>query len=150
MIEWFNSREPLERILLMIMFGLMLVFAIWFLMTRETGPDPDQQLAEAQSDRELWLRAKPRLLTKGQGDIVRKEFNRGELINLARQRDVRLTRVEPQNDGNLSVWIDDISTNSLYGLFTALNQSYQVDFTNVTISRTPQGSLNAQFTLSGA
>ena len=53
MIEWFNSREPRERILLMIMFGLMLVFAIWFLMTRETGPDPDQQLAEAQSDREL-------------------------------------------------------------------------------------------------
>ena len=81
MIDWFNSREPRERILLMIMFGLVSIFAIWFLMNRETGPDPDLQLAEAQSDRELWLRAKPRLLTKGQGDVVRKEFNRGELIN---------------------------------------------------------------------
>jgi len=145
MISWFNNREPRERLLLAIMFGMILIFALWFLMTRESGPDPDQQLAEAQSDHKLWLRAKPRLLSKGQGEIVR-----GELINLARQRDVRLTRVEPQNDGNLSVWIDDISTTSLYGLFNALNQSYQVDFTSVTISRTPQGNLNAQFTLAGA
>jgi len=147
MMNWFNSREPRERVLLMILAGLLALFLAWFALTRESGPDADQVLADAQSDRELWLRAKPKLATGSGGEVSRGEFTRGNLINLARQRDIRLTRVQPQNDGSLTVWIDDIETQPLYGLMQALTKSYRVDFNSVIISRAPQGSLNAQFTL---
>lgn len=147
MMDWFNSREPRERILLIVMAALLTLFIAWFALNRETGPDADQVLAEAQTDRELWLRAKPKLTADSGNNVARGEFSRGDLINLARQRDVRLTRVQPQNDGSLTVWIDDIGTQPLFGLMQALTKSYRVDFSSVIISRSPQGSLNAQFTL---
>lgn len=147
MMGWFNSREPRERVLLMVLAGLLFIFAAWFVLTRESGPGGETVLADAQLDRELWLRAKPRLNGGSGGDVTRTAFSRGAMINLARQRDVSLTRVQPQNDGSVTVWIDDVGTQPLFGLMQALTTGYMVDVQTVMINRTPQGSLNAQFTL---
>lgn len=147
MIGWFNSREPRERVLLMVLAAMLVLFLAWFALTRESGPDADTVLAEAQADRELWLRAAPRISAGSTGDTTRTAFTRGALINLARNRDVALTRVQPQNDGSLTVWIDDVGSPPLFTLIQALTKGYTVDVQSVMITRTPQGSLNAQFTL---
>lgn len=147
MIGWFNSREPRERILLMILAALLVLFLGWFALTRESGPDADSVLAEAQLDRELWLRAGPRLSAGSSETTSRTAFTRRSLIDLARNREVTLTRIQPQNDGSLTVWIDNVGTSPLFGLMQAVTQGYTVDLQSVMISRTPQGDLNAQFTL---
>jgi len=61
MISWFNAREPRERVLLLILAGLIVLFMAWFAISRERGPDGASALEAAQTDRELWLRAAPRL-----------------------------------------------------------------------------------------
>lgn len=147
MMSWFNNREPRERVLLMILAALLVIFVGWFALTRESGPDPDIALSEAQIDRELWLRAAPRLGGGSGGDSTRETFTRGAIINLARSRDVALTRVQPQNDGSLTVWIDDVGTGPLFGLMQSVTRDYAVDLQSVMINRTPNGALNAQFTL---
>lgn len=147
MMGWFNSREPRERVLLMILAVLLIISVGWFAMTREAGPDPDVQLSDAQIDRELWLRAAPRLSVGSGGDVTRAPFTRGAIINLARSRDIALTRVQPQNDGSLTVWIDDVGTGPLFGLMQSVTRDYAVDLQSVMINRTPRGGLNAQFTL---
>jgi len=92
-MTWFNSREPRERVLLMILAGLIFVFAAWFALSRESGPNGTATLEAAQADRELWLRAAPRLgSTAISGE--RSEFTRGALVDAARKRGVSLSRVQ--------------------------------------------------------
>jgi len=93
MMTWFNSREPRERVLLMILAGLLVIFVAWFALTRESGPDGASALEAAQTDREFWLRAAPRL---GPANVTgtRNDFTRGALIEVARKRSVELSRVQ--------------------------------------------------------
>jgi len=79
MKAWFNAREPRERVLLLILAGLIVVFAAWFALSRERGPSGTTALEAAQTDREFWLRAAPKL-NAGTVTGVRDEFTRGALI----------------------------------------------------------------------
>jgi len=146
MMDWFNSREPRERILLLVLAGLLIVFLAWFAMTRERGPNGAAALESAQTDRELWLRAAPRLgPTVGSGQ--RAEFTRGSLVDMARKRGVNLTQVQAQTGGSLSVWIDDAPTIALYGWIEDLVTGYAVKVDTVQITTAPNGGINARLTL---
>jgi len=145
-MDWFKSREPRERILLMILAAMLAVFAAWFIVTRESGPDGRASLEAAQMDRELWLRAAPRLGARAAiGE--RSEFTRGVLVDAARQRRVDLSRVQSQAEGGLSVWIEDAPTSALYGLINDLVSSHSVKVDTAVITTAPNGGVNAQLTL---
>jgi len=145
MMAWFNSREPRERILLMILAGLLVVFIAWFALTRESGPDGATALEAAQTDREFWLRAAPRLgATANAG--TRNDFTRGALIEVARKRSVDLSRVQPQAGGGLTVWVEDAPTPAFYKVIEDLVTGYNVDVDTALITAAPNGGLNAQLT----
>lgn len=145
-MSWFQSREPRERVLLMIMGAMLMGFAGWFLMTREAGPSGQSELETAQIDRELWMRAAPKMNVAG-ATGERATFTRGALIDVARKRGVELSRMQPQSAGGLTVWIEDVGTAEFYGVINDLIAGYNVDVENALISTTPEGVLNAQFTL---
>lgn len=145
-MSWFNARAPRERVLLMILAGLLVVFVAWFAITRERGPNGASALEAAQTDRELWLRAAPRLGTPViTGD--RSEFTRGSLVDMARKRGVNLSRVDTQSGGSLSVWIDDAPTTALYGWIEDLVTGYSVKVDDVQMTTAPNGGVNARLTL---
>ncbi len=146
MIGWFKSREPRERVLLVIMLGMLAIFASWFVLTRESGPDGVTDLEAAQLDRELWLRAAPRL-SAGSLSGERSEFTRGALVDASRKRGVALSRVQPQAEGGLSVWIDDAPTSALYNLINDLVSNHAVKVETAVITTAPNGGVNAQLTL---
>ena len=146
MMDWFNSRELRERILLMVLAVLLAIFAFWFVVTRESGPDGRANLEAAQMDRELWLRAAPRL-TAGTAVGNRSEFTRGALVEASRKRGVALSRVQPQGEGGLSVWIDDAPTPALYGLINDLVSTHAVKVETAVMTTAPNGGVNAQITL---
>jgi len=146
MITWFNSREPRERILLMLLGVLLLLFLTWFALSRERGPNGHDALEAAQTDRELWLRAAPKL-SAGAVAGERSAFTRRTLIDSARKRSVDLSRVQPQSGGGLTVWVEDIGTGALFGLISDLVTQYAVEVETAVISTAPNGGLNAQLTL---
>lgn len=146
MMNWFQSREPRERVLLIILAALLTVFSAWFFLTRESGPSGQSELTAAQIDRELWLRAAPQLGT-GASSTDRAEFTRGALIDVARRRGVDLSRMQPQSGGGLTVWIEDVGTAPLYGIINDLVAGYNVDVQTALITAGPNGMLSAQFTL---
>jgi len=146
MMSWFNSREPRERILLMILAGLLVIFMAWFALNRERGPDGSSALEAAQTDRKLWLHASPRMGSKTAiGN--REAFTRGSLNVMARKRGVNLSRVEPQAGGSLSVWIDDAPTTALYGWIEDLVTGYSVKVDAAQMTTAPNGGINARLTL---
>jgi type II secretory pathway component PulM len=145
---WWDERDGRERVLIGIMGALMLAFGAWLLLTREgAAVSPDLALAEAQTDRELWLRAKPKL-TPGASIDAKQDFSRGVLIDRARAKGVELSRVQPQGDGALGVWTDGTTTQAIYGLLVDVTTNYAVEITDVFFATSADGSLNAQFTLS--
>ena len=145
-MSWFKSREPRERILLLVLAGLLVFFAAWFAMTRDSGPDGSTALEAAQTDREFWLRAAPRL-TASSTTGARAEFTRGALIEAARKRSVNLSRVQPQSGGGLTVWVEDAATPSFYAVIQDLVTNYAVDVDTALITAAPAGGVNAQLTL---
>lgn len=147
MMDWFNAREPRERILLMILAALVAVFVAWFALTRDAGPTGAAELEAAQMDRELWLRASPRLGSSA-GFGARSEFTRGALIDAARKRGVGLSRVQPQSDGGLSVWLDDTATTTVFTLIDDLVKTYSVKVESALMTTAPNGGVNVQITLS--
>lgn len=145
MMTWFNSREPRERVLLLILAALLVVFIAWFALTRESGPDGSDALEAAQTDREFWLRAAPRLETEGTSG-ERAEFTRGALIEAARKRGVDLSRVQPQAGGGLTLWVEDASTPAFYAVIQDMVTVYAVDVQSALITAAPSGGVNAQLT----
>lgn len=146
MMTWFKSREPRERVLLLILAGLLFIFAAWFVLNRESGPDGSDALEAAQVDREFWLRAAPKLGT-GVATGSRADFSRGALIDAARKRNVDLSRVQPQSGGGLTVWVEDASTPAFYAVLEDLVTNYAVDVETALITAAASGGINAQVTL---
>ncbi len=146
MITWFQSREPRERVLLMVMAAMLVLFLVWFAVTRESKPSGQAELQAAQTDRELWLRAAPKL-NVGSVSGDREEFTRGALIDVARKRGVDLSRMEPQDNEGLTIWIEDVTTTAFYGVMNDIITGYRVDVNSALISTGQNGNLNAQFTL---
>jgi len=145
MMTWFKSREPRERILLSILAGLLVLFAVWFIMSREAGPNGSSALEAAQTDREFWLRAAPKL-NAGAATGARAEFTRGALIDAARKRGVDLSRVQTQSGGGLTVWVDDAATQAFYAIIQDMVTNYAVDVDTALITAAPAGGVNAQLT----
>ena len=145
-MTWFNSREPRERVLLFILAGLLIVFAAWFVLTRESGPNGSTALEAAQTDREFWLRASPKL-NAGTATGTKSEFTRGALIDAARKRSVDLSRVQPNAGGGLTLWVEDAATPAFYGVIQDLVTNYAVNVESALITAASSGGVNAQLTL---
>lgn len=145
MMAWFKSREPREQILLSVLAALLVLFVVWFAMTRESGPNGATALEAAQTDREFWLRASPKL-NASSATSARAEFTRGALIEAARKRGVDLSRVQPQSGGGLTVWVEDAATPSFYAVIQDLVTNYAVDVETALITAAPAGGVNAQLT----
>ena len=146
MMTWFNAREPRERVLLLILAGLLVVFAGWFVLSRDSGPNGTDALEAAQTDRTFWLRAAPKLGgTTVSGE--KEAFTRGALIEASRKRGIELSRVQPQAGGGLTVWVEDAPTSSFYAVIQDLVTQYAVSVDNALITAAPAGGVNAQLTL---
>lgn len=146
MMTWFKSREPRERILLLILAALLVLFTAWFALTRESGPNGSDALEAAQTDREFWLRASPKL-NAGAGSGAKTEFTRGALIEAARKRGVDLSRVQPNAGGGLTLWVEDAATPAVYGIIQDMVTNYAVEVESVLMTAAPSGGVNAQLTL---
>lgn len=147
MRTWWDSREPRERMLLLILSVLMglflLVFAV-ILPIQSMRSEADSDLVRAQADLRLVQRVAP-TLSASTGS--RAPFNRAALVQSAGAHGIKLARMQPGDDGVLSVWIDDVSTESLYDLFEDIMGTYAVTPERVSVSADRNGVLSAQFTV---
>lgn len=149
----FLAREPRERWLLLILSGLVVLWALWqFLLTPilNSGQMARADLLKAQNDYRLMQQARP-LLAQNIGGANQtsggQTFTRQAFIDLARRQDISLTRVQPEADNSLSVWIDDVQTQRLYGFLQVLLTDYDVAMRRASIASSSDELVSAQFTL---
>lgn len=144
--QWWDGREPRERILLGVLSGLVAVFLIIFVVVlplRAATSTADARLDRAKAELALVSRLSPPAGAAG----PRAPFDRSVLITAARAQNVKLTRVQPDGDGAFSVWIDDAETAPLYAFFDDLIGAYAVTLDRVAVTADANGRLSAQFTV---
>lgn len=148
MREFWSDRDPRERLLLSVLaaiavFMLLFQFALKPMLNSDSSDTP---LTVAQADREMFLRAAPQI-GGASASGARAVFQRAVLIDTARKRDIKLSRVQPDGRGGLTVWVEDAPTQALYGLFDDILSGYQVEMSQSTVTLSDAGGLDAQFTL---
>ena len=146
LLNW-DEREPYEKII-MAALGAAIVLALLFLVIIKpvltSHNTAEAQASKAMRDYEIVSRALPQL---GQGSITATSpFNRAALISAAQREDIRLSRINPDNDA-LTVWIDDVETGKLFGLINALIADNSAELTRATLTTSDSGLLSAQLTL---
>ena len=142
-IDWWDGREPRERVLLSVLGAIVAIFIVIFgliLPLQSARANADASLNRAQAD----LVAVSRL-SSSDATTTRLPFDRSVLIQIANGADIKLTRVQPGSDGTLSVWIDDAQTQRLYGFFETLLSDYAVGLDQVIVSTDANGRLSTQF-----
>ena len=145
LLRW-DEREAYERITMSLLaLGLGLAL-IWFLVINpvlNAKSDAQIQSSKAQRDYNIVSRALPQL--GGGMKVSGASFSRTVLIDSARAKNVRLTRVQPDGN-NVNVWVDDVETGKLYGLINALITENGATLVRATLTSGENDLLSAQLT----
>lgn len=145
-LKW-DERELYEKVI-MAALGVGIVLAAIFLVTIKpvinAHNSAEAKAAHSLRDYEIVSRALPQL---GQGPAsTGAPFNRAALISAAQRQDIRLSRINPDND-TLTVWIDDVETVKLYRLINTLMTQNGAELSRASITADNNGLLSAQLTL---
>lgn len=146
-LRW-HERETYEKIIMALLGVGLALGALWFLAVNPVlGAKSEAQIqsSKALRDYNTVSRALPQL---GSNSVKTSgvPFSRSVLIDAARIKNVRLTRVQPDGE-NLNVWIDDVETAKLYGLINSLMTQNGASLSRATITAGDSGLLSAQLTL---
>ena len=145
LLKW-DERELYEKAI-MAALGLAIVLAALFLIAVKpltAHNTAEGQATKAVRDYEIVSRALPQL---GQGPAsVGVPFNRAALISAAQRQDIRLSRINPDDDA-LTVWIDDVETAKLFRLINTLMTQNGAELSRASIMTDNNGLLSAQLTL---
>ncbi|MEP3890808.1 MAG: type II secretion system protein GspM [Hellea sp.] len=145
-LKW-DERELYEKIVMVGLAAAMVLAALFIFAIKpvlSAHSQAELQASKAVRDYEIVSRALPQL---GQGpSATGTPFNRATLISAAQRQDIRLSRINPDNDA-LTVWIDGVETVKLYRLINTLMTQNGAELTRASITADESGLLSAQLTL---
>jgi general secretion pathway protein M len=142
-----NEREPREQVLLAVMGALLGLFVFWqFILNPvlKSKSDAEAALVTAERDYIAVARALPQLTAPQ--TVSGPAFSQAVLIEAARNRGLKPSRVQPDGNRSLSVWIDTPDTQALYGLLNDVITQNGAKLSRASISSTANQSLSAQLT----
>ena len=146
-MSFLSSRSPRERGLIYLALALAIILGVWTLAVRPVlsgHSSAEQAQAWALRDHGLVQAGLP-YLTQTRAD--RQPFDRNSLISAARAADIPISRVQPENDGDIKVWFEDSSSEKVFRFLDETTRTYNAAIELVQINRRPDGVISAQITL---
>ena len=143
----FNELTPREKLMVIIMGVLITLFIVWqFIISPLLSyhNDAQAQRAKAQKDRAYIEQNISRL---GQGSTVgeKQDFSREALVRFSREAGIeRLNRIQPQPNGDLKIWIDDVPGPVLYQFLSRIERTHATRITNAQVTRKESETVSAQ------
>ena len=151
MMDKFNELTPREKLMVIIMGILIILFIAWqFILSPLLNYHGDalRQQVKAQKDRSFIEQNISRL---GQSSAAgeQKDFSRKALLKLSRDGGIeRLNRIQPQPNGDLKIWIDDVTGPVLFQFLTRVERTHATRITNVQVTRKDTETVSAQISFS--
>ena len=146
-MSFLDDRTPRERLLILTALGLAVLLIGWMLIVRPLTQAHDTAVlaqSKAVRDYDLVQRGLP-YLTQTRSD--RQAFDRNAVIATARDINISISRVQPENDGDLKVWFEDSTSDQVYAFLNRLTDTYNAGVELVQMNRRPNGQISAQITL---
>ncbi len=144
---FWSDREPREQTLLMIMAGMLGLFVLWqFILTPvfSARQDARASLVTAERDYVAVARALPGIANPG--NATGRKFDQAVFLEAARKRGLNPSRVQPDGNRSLSIWIDTSDTQAFYGLLNDVIRENGAVLSRAAISTGANQTLSAQLT----
>ena len=152
MMDRFNELSLREKILVGVMMALIAVFIIFqFIIMPLTRFHNSAQQAQikAQADRAYTEQNISRLQAGGTGAQPGTPFSRGALVTASRASGIEnLSRIQPQPNGDIKVWLDNVSAPALFSFLQRVERQYITRVTGAQITRRDADLVSAQISLS--
>ncbi len=152
-MQWWHERTQREKAALVGLGGLLLVLcAVQFgmkpLVAYRLGAKTDFENAvallaqvEADASEIEGLRS---------GAVARAHVEARTAVGLvASEQGLAITRLQPHENNDLDVWLDDVGSPALYKWITALQERYGISVARASIQKSEGGSVRAQITFAG-
>ena len=146
-MNFLADRTPRERYLILIALSLLAFVAGWMLIIRpmsQAHSSAVQDQSRTVRDFDLVQSGLP-FLSQSRPDL--QPFDRNALIATAREVNISISRVQPENDGDLKVWFEDSTAGEVYAFLNQLTATYNAAIELVQMNRRPGGQISAQITL---
>lgn len=158
MRKW-SDNTPREQILIVLAVGLVSVFVLWqFVINPVLSYHAYAKTLHATAVRDFDIvRTGLAKITANRSSTNRSSINssgenigpftRSVLVDAARARGVGLSRVQPDGDASLTVWVDAVSTENLYAFLQDLLLKRGAVITRANISAKDDAKVSAQITI---
>ena len=150
-MERFHDLSSREKIMLIIMAVLIVLYITWQLLISPLNQfhnRAEQAQLKAQKDRAFVEQN----ITRLGGSVTAKgeeDFSRNGLVSASRAAGIeRLSRIQPQPNGDLKVWMDNVSGPQLFSFLQRVEQEYATRVTGAQISRQDGTVVSAQISFS--
>lgn len=154
MQEYWHSLTSRERLLISVAGGLAFLVLIYFLVARPMQArheDSLRALSAAQGTYDTVLKRAAQLKSADAAADARGQAN-GETVTLrvavsraARETGVTISRLQPSEDGALTIWVEGVQSATLYRWLNVLADQQGVGPANVLVQKTSSGEgLRAQ------
>ncbi len=159
MKDYWNSLTARERLMLSLMAALVGLVVLWLVIVRPLSAARDEAAREYATATALYesvatSAAEMRALHREGRDAKLKtggEPLRVTVAVAARTAGVSISRIQPGEDGTLTIWADDVSAAALYRWLEALANERQITPAKVSVQKAGSGQqLRAQIQFSEA
>lgn len=147
MRAWWSARTRREQILVLIMVAAFALVAYWqalYTPLRALADAAEARYRDAARDAHLITQA-AEALHENDAPAANPMSVRARLSEAAASG-VRLSRMQPEDGGGMTVWIDPIPPSALFAWIARLSQEGGVAVTRLTVERAGDGRVQAQAT----
>jgi len=155
MMDQFNALSLRERVLVGIMLGLLTLFILLqFIIVPFARFNNQASAAQQSAQKERSYVEQNIARVQGAAGLSsssqdRKPFSRAVLVSTSRLAGIeRLNRIQPQPNGDLKLWLDDVPARTLYSFLQKVEQQYTTRITGAQITRRPGDVVSAQISFS--
>jgi len=151
MIDWWNAREPREKLLLQILGGLtLLAVLVQFIMLPLMGKHSDNRMRNQQAMRVLdTVTSSDSILSRGVATLATRDQStsiselRSVALSIAAQRGLAISRIQGGNDDEIIMILDNADPQILYAWLADLQLQHGARPSNVSLAGDASGGVRA-------
>lgn len=151
MMDRFDALSLREKIMVLIMMVLVVIFIIWQFILAPLGQyyhQAQRDQVKSQKDR-VFVEQNISALGASAPVSGREAFSRTALVSASRAVGIeRLSRIQPQPNGDLKVWMDNVSGPQLFKFLENVEQTYATSVTGAQVTRQDGAVVSAQISFS--
>lgn len=147
-----EDRTPRERAMVFGAAALIAIFVIWQFALKPvlTAKETAARNQSAAIRDYVIVRDGVSAISNNATRSAGAPFDRTAVLSTARAINLSLSRLQPDSNGAIRIWLDDSQSTKVFAFLNTLTTDYAAQISRVQISRNDDGTVSAQITVQAA